>query len=70
MLCLSLDIQSNILISAHVHKLNTSENVHSEAHFGVLVFFLEHLLKQSSLWHENRSWILIGKFPIRIKLDN
>ena len=64
MLCLSLDIQNNILISTHVHKLNRSENVHSEVYFWVLVLFLEHLLKQSSLWYENRSWILIVEgFP-------
>ena len=63
MLCLSLDIQNNIL-STHVHKLNRSENVHSEVYFWVFVLFLEHLLKQSSLWYENRSWILIVEgFP-------
>ena len=31
-LWLSLQIQNDMLISAHVHKLNTDGNIHSDVH--------------------------------------
>lgn len=57
---------NNILISAHIHKLNTNGNIYSEVHLWVFVFFLEHLLKQSSIWHENRS---IPLYPLKCRRE-
>lgn len=64
-LCLSLEIQSNIIISAYVHKIKYKWKYPFRwppLHF---IFFMKLLLKQSFMWHEYRSWILIVKNPIR-----